>query len=50
MYATGFVLLQVIYTRNQDQGQLLCSSGTLPGAKAVSTVKELVHKCEVRQV
>lgn len=50
MQATGFVFLQVIYTRNLDQGQLLCSSGQLPGAKAVSTVQELVHACDVSQV
>lgn len=46
LQATSFVLLQVIYTRNPDRGQLLCTSGQLPGARAVTTVQELLLACK----
>lgn len=47
---TGVGLLQVVYTRRQEQGQHLCDSSQLPGVKAVSTIKELLQACEASQV
>ena len=47
---TALGLVQVIYTRRPDQGQQLCSSGQLPGAKAVSTIKELLQACKASSI
>lgn len=47
---TAVGLSQVIYTRTQDKGQHLCDSGQVPGATAVSTIKELLQACEASKV